>query len=72
MPKLDTLEERYREAQEAFREERTDANHSKYRKAKQAFALARVEERREEEADPGQPRGQVFAAVDDQNTGGNE
>jgi hypothetical protein len=63
VPKLDTLEEQYREAQAEFREDRTPENKKKYRNAKQRFALARVEVRQQEEADPEHARGTTMVTV---------
>lgn len=66
-PSLDALEERYREAQEEFREDRTPENKAAYKKAKADFEASRVAMRQQEEADPNNPRGQVMVAVNNQN-----
>ena len=64
MSKLETLEEEYLEALEAFHEDPSDENKDAYEEAKAAFSKARTEQRRSEEADPNHPRGNVMVAVD--------
>lgn len=62
---LEKLEAEFREAQEVFAEDKTDENHDEYQEAKRDFALARVEQRKAEEADSNSRRGQSLVFVDD-------
>jgi hypothetical protein len=66
MPDLDKLEEEYREAQKAYKRgaKGDEDAKQKYKDAKARFALARVEQRQKEEADPDHPRGQAMVSID--------
>lgn len=66
MADLAKLEERYRDAQDAFVEDDSESNKKKYKKAKTAFAEARTAQKQDEEADPDHPRGKSLAAVVDE------
>jgi len=65
MPSTETLEKKFLEAKEQYAAGKLDGN--KYQKAKSDFALARVEERKAEEADPNHPRGNGIASVTEEN-----
>lgn len=65
MPDLAKLEERYRAAEAAFRDDRSDKGlYDKFKKAKQAFVDARTEQKKAEEADPNHGRGTGLVQID--------
>lgn len=61
--KLVSLQEKFDAAQAKFSKSGSDADKKKYQDAKSTYALARVEVRKAEEADPNHPRGESLASV---------
>jgi hypothetical protein len=66
--KLETLEQKFREAQENYSDDPSEANHKKYRQAKLKFTQARVEQRQAEEQDPDHSRGNGLVVITDEVT----
>ena len=69
MPNLEELEQEYKDAAEAFEEDRSEENHAAYEEAKTAFVDARAAQRREEENDPNHSRGTGLVVVSEEENG---
>lgn len=69
MANLEELEARFREAQSAYMDDRSEENKQAYKEAAQAFSDARVAQRQEEEADPDHPRGRSMVVVNNDGEG---
>jgi len=64
---LETLEEEYLEAKEAFRADPEDSDlKAEFKEAKDAFQQARISQRQEEEADPNHKRGKGLVSVENE------
>lgn len=61
---LEDLEQAYREAYDAYAEDRTPENRETYKEAKRAFSDARTYKKQLEELDPDHPRGRSVVLIE--------
>lgn len=61
---MPSLEEQYEEAAEAYRNDPTDENREKFHEARDDLSDARSNQRRTEEQDPNNSRGQALVVAE--------